>query len=216
MRRRVHILPSAAPGFTPPPIIRRPPSHASRLFRASRILPFLYLGNMLDTTLSRDIADAGIKMVLSVCRDPPPSLPENIRHLHLILADQPDAPIGDVIEDAARFIDIAYANNTTILVHCMEGISRSSSMVIYWLMSRMRMSYDDAFRYVLSIRSIISPNLGFLVFLQNKSNQMGLENSTRPSMLPPSPLWSYPNDLSGYSPPIPEFAPPPPLATLTV
>jgi protein-tyrosine phosphatase len=53
-----------------------------------------------------------------------------------------------------------------VLVHCMMGISRSSSVCIAWLMSRKAMSYDDAYKLMKAKRPIVCPNSGFAAQLK--------------------------------------------------
>jgi hypothetical protein len=48
-----------------------------------------------------------------------------------------------------------------ILVHCMVGASRSSTVVIAYLMWAYRWTYEQAYKYVLSKRHIARPNEGF-------------------------------------------------------
>jgi len=52
------------------------------------------------------------------------------------------------------------------LVHCAAGISRSSTIVIAYLMQAMQFSLTEAFKYVREKRPIISPNDGFSRQLQ--------------------------------------------------
>jgi protein-tyrosine phosphatase len=46
------------------------------------------------------------------------------------------------------------------------GISRSSTMVIYYLMKRKNFKLKDAIDYVKRRRSFISPNKGFIKILE--------------------------------------------------
>ncbi len=54
-----------------------------------------------------------------------------------------------------------------ILVHCIQGISRSVTLVIAYLILKQKINYDEAFKIVQAKRSIASPNLGFSIQLQN-------------------------------------------------
>ena len=66
-----------------------------------------------------------------------------------------------LIEIGYHFIDTAVDNGDNILVHCMAGISRSASLVIYYLMKKRFIDYDKALRIVNLNRSISSPNDSF-------------------------------------------------------
>ena len=49
----------------------------------------------------------------------------------------------------------------------MQGISRSATIVISYLMLTMKLDYDDAIKFVEERRSVISPNFGFSLQLQD-------------------------------------------------
>ena len=48
-----------------------------------------------------------------------------------------------------------------MLVHCAYGISRSSTLVIAYLMKKLRIGYSEAYSFVRRKRPMASPNRGF-------------------------------------------------------
>lgn len=62
-----------------------------------------------------------------------------------------------------------------ILVHCKEGISRSVSCLIYFMMSDRDLSFDDALNRVKIDRPIAHPNPGFRKQLINHFSKEGKE-----------------------------------------
>jgi atypical dual specificity phosphatase len=52
-----------------------------------------------------------------------------------------------------------------VLVHCAAGISRSSTLVIAYLINCENMKLFDAFKHVRSKRGVIWPNTGFMKML---------------------------------------------------
>lgn len=54
-----------------------------------------------------------------------------------------------------------------ILVHCNKGVSRSSSMVIAYLMKRHSMPFDHALAFVVKRRPVANPNESFRRQLQD-------------------------------------------------
>lgn len=74
-----------------------------------------------------------------------------------------------MIEVAYDFINKAMTNKQGILVHCHMGISRSTSMIIYYYMKKYGMSYNDAEKLVKSKRSIANPNPSFKAQLNKKN-----------------------------------------------
>jgi protein-tyrosine phosphatase len=58
-------------------------------------------------------------------------------------------------------IDDAVVNKRHILIHCQAGISRSSSILIAYIMRKYRVPFLTAYNHVKTYRSIIEPNAGF-------------------------------------------------------
>ena len=48
-----------------------------------------------------------------------------------------------------------------VLVHCNQGVSRSASCVIFWVMQRERCGFDAALRRVQGCREVAHPNSSF-------------------------------------------------------
>ena len=63
------------------------------------------------------------------------------------------------------FIHDAIMNNKIVLVHCAAGISRSSTVVIGYLMSKWKLPLKNAFKICRDRRPGIWPNSGFLGML---------------------------------------------------
>ena len=59
------------------------------------------------------------------------------------------------------YIDDCIRSGKNILIHCMAGVSRSASVLINYLMKKYDMEYDDAYKYLISKRSIVMPNESF-------------------------------------------------------
>lgn len=76
---------------------------------------------------------------------------------------------GDIssIDLAYRAIRMAQEDEKGVIVHCAAGVSRSASIVIYYLMKRYGYSYQAALSYLKSKRSIVSPNLSFATQLMS-------------------------------------------------
>lgn len=77
------------------------------------------------------------------------------------LHDEVTVSISSHFEAAFAFLDAARSRGARVLVHCQEGISRSSTIVIAWLMARQGLSLQDAYAWVKAQRKQIFPNLGF-------------------------------------------------------
>lgn len=91
------------------------------------------------------------------------------KRIEVPLDDSPKAPLLSLLERAVDFIRGAVANseNAVILVHCFQGVSRSSSVVLAYLMDAEEMTLEEAMKMVKAKRPIIKPNAGFLQQLAN-------------------------------------------------
>jgi len=65
------------------------------------------------------------------------------------------------MEIAYDFIVNGLSKNEGVLVHCMAGISRSSSVIIYYIMKQYSVNYFTAYNIVRKARPIIRPNNSF-------------------------------------------------------
>ena len=63
-----------------------------------------------------------------------------------------------------------------VLVNCMAGISRSATIVIAYLMTKQNLTFQEAFNFVKSKRSIINPNESFITQLIEYDNYLYKKN----------------------------------------
>ena len=79
----------------------------------------------------------------------------------LVIDDDKDEKISQHFFDVHTIISEALNKNKNVIVHCAAGMSRSPTLVIAYLMIENRWSYEAAYNYVRSRRSIVEPNIGF-------------------------------------------------------
>ena len=89
-----------------------------------------------------------------------------IDYLTLNLKDNSKENIECIFYKCYDFINKCKNEKKRILIHCYQGISRSVSIVISYLMISEKMSCDKAFNFVQRKRFIANPNLGFFLQLQ--------------------------------------------------
>lgn len=124
----------------------------------SEIIPNkLYLGSILAATDEYIIKDLGITAILNCGTDKLfQNVPKDVFYLCLNMEDSIDQDL--YIDEALSFIE----QNKNVLVHCKAGISRSSSIVIAFIMKQKKMKFERAFEFVKNCRNCIAPNLGFI------------------------------------------------------
>ncbi|XP_022139052.1 protein-tyrosine-phosphatase MKP1 isoform X1 [Momordica charantia] len=79
----------------------------------------------------------------------------------LWLQDSPSEDITSILYDVFDYFEDVREQSGRVFVHCCQGVSRSTSLVIAYLMWREGQSFDDAFQYVKAARGIADPNMGF-------------------------------------------------------
>jgi len=84
------------------------------------------------------------------------------KYKRLAASDNLSQNLGQYFDEAFCFIDEALRQRGSVLIHCQAGISRSSTILIAFIMHRSSLSMLQAYKFVKSKRSIISPNLNFM------------------------------------------------------
>merc|ERR1711902_49462 len=174
----------------------------------TQVLPHLYLGNMRDASDMASLDRLNIRYILNVTAKPPTySIPQGFQYKHLEAADNGIQNLRQFFEEAFDFIDEAKKAGTGVLVHCQAGISRSPTIAVAYLMKHYPMAMADAYKFVKTKRSIISPNLNFMgqlwefeQVLNDEAKESGLKNGSSTASVVASNtntfMWSQSNDVS--------------------
>ncbi|XP_061564312.1 dual specificity protein phosphatase 13B-like [Cololabis saira] len=86
--------------------------------------------------------------------------------------DMPTFDLSPFFHPAANFIKTALSSPTgKVLVHCAMGLSRSSTLVLAYLMIHEHMTLVDAIKAISTNRNV-SPNEGFLEQLRNLDKKL--------------------------------------------
>ena len=149
------LVPAPAPGTASQP--RRlvsPPS---------RILPDLLLGDHGASIQYEALVDAGVTHILNVkggARAPPPPYDTQLS-LHCVkISDFGDDDLRTHLAACFAVIDAASDAGGGCLVHCSQGVNRSPSIVLCYLMCspRTRWSLREAWAHVSARRPMASPH----------------------------------------------------------
>ena len=130
-----------------------------------QIIPNLFLGNYHLANDLELLKKLGITHILNCSIEHPNYFPNDFVYLHLHIHDDPSFKISQHFQQTRKFIDSA----KKIYVHCHAGISRSSTIVIYYLMKKFNSDLETILSYVQNIREVVQPNEGFLLELERES-----------------------------------------------
>ncbi|KAG8218004.1 protein-tyrosine phosphatase-like protein [Butyriboletus roseoflavus] len=135
---------------------------------ASEIMPRLYISDLAFAENPTALASLGITHVLSAMRGYV-ALPTHLstHRAQYPLDDLPFSELAAHLPHTTAFLRAALMDpNARVLVHCMEGVSRSTSVVAAYLIAEFGWSTAQAIQYVKSRRRAAEPNVGFVQQLQ--------------------------------------------------
>lgn len=127
----------------------------------------LFLGSQ-DCADLEVLGQYGINAVLSVGIECPIELlpKDDFKCKFLNCLDLPETDFRPVLKEGILFIDECLEENRVVLVHCNAGVSRSSAIILGYLVQVCKMPLEEAYRVVKAKRPSIQPNAGFMAFLK--------------------------------------------------
>ena len=123
----------------------------------------LYFGNKIPAIKDDELYQKGIRAI--VCLLPKDKQINHDRNKFTVLNIETDdkvtCQLTNWAETTSNFIQENIDNNEPIYVHCSKGVSRSTSCIIHYLMTKTGKNLKDSFLELKAKRSVISPTMGF-------------------------------------------------------
>lgn len=133
---------------------------------ATEVLPYLYVGGEEAAKDRAQLVAKGITHVINAAAHSIPCTYTDVfSYTSFYICDSPDEPLLALIPLANRIVEEARLAGGKTFIHCHQGVSRSCSLVIGFVMWKMGICYDEAFSFVKDRRKVCSPNSGFYVNL---------------------------------------------------
>ncbi|XP_066479802.1 dual specificity protein phosphatase 15 [Tiliqua scincoides] len=126
----------------------------------NKILPGLYLGNFIDAKDLDQLRQHSITHIVSIHESPQPFIP-GIAYLRITLPDMPEANIKKHFKECIHFIHSCRLRGGNCLVHCLAGVSRSTTIVLAYIMAVTQLNWREALEAVKVVRPVANPNPGF-------------------------------------------------------
>ena len=131
---------------------------------AAEIIPNLFLGSIGCASSKKNLNAHGITHIMTVANKLQPAYPTEYAYHVIEIPDAPNANILAYFPQAIKFMEETLANpDNKLLVHCFAGKSRSSTVLLAYLMQAQGMNLRDAYDLVKSKREKVLPNMGFIV-----------------------------------------------------
>eukprot|EP00128_Syssomonas_multiformis_P000448 Colp12_sorted_trinity150504_noHs@13539 len=131
----------------------------------NKILDGLYLGNISDSQDPKQLEANGITHILSV-HETADTCFDHIKYKLILAADHPTQNLSQYFSEAIDFIHDCRMSGGSCLVHCMAGVSRSTTLVAAYVMTVTELEHREALKLMASLRRCICPNIGFMYQLE--------------------------------------------------
>ena len=119
------------------------------------------LGGRDDANNMQKLRKFGITHILNVAVQMPLFFPGEFVYLKIPMRDTDETNIQDVMPRATSFLNNVESVKGRVLVHCISGVSRSTTVVLMYMMQQYHMCLWDCYNYVRSCRPFIEPNKSF-------------------------------------------------------
>lgn len=137
------------------------------------IIPGLFLGpySVAQKNSHSILVEHGITHIVCVRQSleaqyiKPQFADSTIIYLTLEIADLATESIISHFPKVRQFIDEAIGKNGKVLIHGNNGISRSATLVLAYIMEKFGLNCKDAYKFVKDRRACIKPNEGFVAQL---------------------------------------------------
>ena len=123
----------------------------------------LYLGNYYSATQKEELKKRGITHILMIGYLLHEFYPDDFEYGNIEIEDDEKENIFRYFYTCINFIE----TSKVCYVHCQAGVSRSASIVIAYVMYKLKLNFEDALKYVKDKRFYIYPNDGFRLQLKD-------------------------------------------------
>ncbi|XP_048814917.1 dual specificity protein phosphatase 22-A-like isoform X1 [Lagopus muta] len=132
----------------------------------SKVVAGLYLGNIRDSEDRDSLRRHGVTHILSVHNGAKPVL-EDMTYLCISASDSSSQNLRmQHFKESIKFIHECRLRGGGCLVHCLAGVSRSTTIVVAYLMTVTELGWERCLAATKAVRSYASPNFGFQQQLQ--------------------------------------------------
>lgn len=163
--------------------------------RISEITPQLFLGSATGARKRKWLQARGVTHILNCASMILKNWwPDDFEYMSLYLLDGKREDVLCLVYYVLEWIDQAIESGGKVFVHCQQGVSRSTTMVVLYLMWKWRKNYREVNGLVKDCRNVASPNAGFIVQLLMWEKRLFTPIS-KPRLLLMLPQSTYQPDL---------------------
>lgn len=162
----------------------RPPqlaSSSSLTLDVNKIVKGLLLGGETLSVNKEELHRLKITHIVNCSKDLQNHFEESLpgfKYYRVDVDDLDDQPINQYFEGSLKFMKDAIDKGHTVFVHCSKGVSRSSTIVLAYLISYHKYSLKDALNFIKTKRPMVQPNCGFVSKLIDFEKTVNKDNKS--------------------------------------
>jgi protein-tyrosine phosphatase len=122
------------------------------------------------------LQDLQIYLIVNVTPRCPNYHQDHIPYIRVAVNDEPSAPLGDWFDGVVERMEQVLVARKSVYVHCQMGISRSSSLVLAYLMRFHHLSLEAAHQLTKERRPVVAPNIGFWKQLKEYEGRLSVQS----------------------------------------
>lgn len=170
--------------------------YSSNSWEANHITDNIWLGSFASACDREALKKRNITRIITAAYDVGAVFPRDteIIYLNIPVIDDPSEEIAKHFDKAVDFIEESIAAGRGVLVHCIMGVSRSSTLLCAYLMKKRLMTLMMAVEFIKAKRPKAEPNEGFLRQLLEYERRKPSKNHDSPfhfiELEEPSPLYT--------------------------
>lgn len=128
---------------------------------------FMYLGSDTVAQNYQLLQENGISHVINCAADYSGNYHEDkgLKYLSFHLKDHTRENIESCFYRAIEFITEAKQQGGRVFVHCVQGISRSATIILSYMIFTSKIHFEEGLKFVREKRQIANPNMNFMAQL---------------------------------------------------
>ena len=138
---------------------------------STQIINNLHLGSSFNAYSISELTNKKINVVINVTEEIDNFHDDNLYMIYyrFPIKDDDNDDISEILEQTYDIIDDHLSKGDRVLIHCFMGASRSAAVIIYYLMRKYNIIYEQALEYVSKKRILVNLTPSFDSILKDKS-----------------------------------------------
>jgi protein-tyrosine phosphatase len=127
-----------------------------------QVLPGLYIGSYETASDLETLRSNEITHILTVASNLPARFEGQFKYKIIEALDRDSEDLSESFSSSFEFIESSINPGGRVLVHCLYGISRSSTIVLSYLMQKLKLKFSEALSLLQSCHPYTDPSAAFI------------------------------------------------------